>query len=83
MRKVQELITNTHLIPTILGSKQSKYPFDFYIFLFIDLNNQQMLFGKTAENKEEAKDKKNQTSQDQPANQEEVPDLLITGLFNF
>ena len=42
-----------------------------------------MLFGKTAENKEEAKDKKNQTSQDQPANQEEVPDLLITGLFNF
>lgn len=42
-----------------------------------------MLFGKTAENKEEAKDKKNQSSQDQPANQEEVPDRFITDLFNF
>jgi hypothetical protein len=42
-----------------------------------------MLFGKTAENKEEAKDKKNQSSQDQPANQEEVPDRFIPDLFNF
>ena len=41
--------------------------------MVIDLtNNQQTLFGKTAENKEEAKDK-NKTSQDQPTNQEEVP----------
>ena len=55
----------------------------FYIFMVIDLtNNQQTLFGKTAENKEEAKDK-NKTSQDQPTNQEEVPERLFTDLFNF
>lgn len=57
MRKVQELVTNTQLIPSILGNL---------------INNQQMIYGKMAENKENELKAKTQANSEQPSNQDEV-----------